>query len=63
MVYLLARPDRGDRVRQTKESVIRMTDRHFTAPVEEISGTVDSVSPGGGKRCSHTSRILVVATC
>jgi hypothetical protein len=36
-----------DRVRQTKESVIRMTDRHFTAPVEEISGTVDSVSPGG----------------
>lgn len=36
-----------DRVRQTKESVIRMADRHFTAPVEEIDGTVDSVSPGG----------------
>lgn len=24
-----------------------MADRHFTAPVEEIDGTVDSVSPGG----------------
>ncbi len=24
-----------------------MADRHFTAPVEEIEGTVDSVSPGG----------------
>jgi hypothetical protein len=36
-----------DRVRQTKESVIRMGDRHFTAPVDEIAGTVDSVSPGG----------------
>lgn len=36
-----------DRVRQTKESVIRMADRHFTAPIEEIDGTVDSVSPGG----------------
>jgi hypothetical protein len=28
-----------DRVRQTKESVVRMTDRHFTAPVDEIEGT------------------------
>jgi hypothetical protein len=36
-----------DRVRQTKESVVRMGHRHFTAPVEEIDGTVDSVSPGG----------------
>ena len=36
-----------DRVRQTKESVIRMGDRHFTAPVDEIAGTVDSVSSGG----------------
>jgi len=36
-----------DRVRQTKDSVIRMAHRHFTAPVEEIEGTVDSVSPGG----------------
>ena len=24
-----------------------MHDRHFTAPVDEISGTVDEVSPGG----------------
>jgi hypothetical protein len=36
-----------ERVRQTKESVITMADRHFTAPVEEIEGTVASVSPGG----------------
>jgi hypothetical protein len=36
-----------DRIRQTKESVIRMQDRHFTAPVEEIDGTVESFSPGG----------------
>lgn len=36
-----------ERVRQTKASVIRMGHRHFTAPVEEIDGTVDSVSPGG----------------
>jgi hypothetical protein len=36
-----------DRVRQTKESVVRMAHRHFTEPVDEIEGTVDSVSPGG----------------
>ena len=24
-----------------------MTDRHYTEPVDEISGTVESVSPGG----------------
>jgi len=35
------------RVKQTRESVIKMTDRHFTAPVEEISGTVEEVTPGG----------------
>jgi hypothetical protein len=35
------------RVKQTRESVIRMQDRHFTAPVDEISGTVDQVSDGG----------------
>lgn len=35
------------RVKQTRESVIRMQDRHFTAPVDEISGTVDQVSAGG----------------
>jgi hypothetical protein len=36
-----------NRVKQTRESVIRMDDRHFTAPVDEISGTVDSASGGG----------------
>lgn len=35
------------RVKKTRESVIRMQDRHFTAPVDEISGTVDEVTPGG----------------
>jgi hypothetical protein len=30
-----------NRVKQTRESVIRMQDRHFTNPVEEIAGTVD----------------------
>jgi hypothetical protein len=36
-----------NRVKQTRESVIRMQDRHFTNPVEEIAGTVESASPGG----------------
>jgi hypothetical protein len=36
-----------NRVKQTRESIIRMKDRHFTAPVDEISGTVADVSPGG----------------
>jgi hypothetical protein len=36
-----------NRVKKTRESVIRMQDRHFTAPVDEIAGTVDEVSPGG----------------
>jgi len=36
-----------NRVKRTRESVIRMQDRHFTAPVDEISGTVDEVSAGG----------------
>ena len=35
------------RVKQTRESVIRMQDRHFTEPVDEISGTVEEASPGG----------------
>jgi len=34
------------RVKQTRESVIKMNDRHFTEPVDEISGTVDEVSAG-----------------
>jgi hypothetical protein len=36
-----------NRVKQTRESVIKMNDRHFTEPVDEISGTVDEVSAGG----------------
>jgi len=36
-----------NRVKQTRESIIRMNDRHFTAPVDEIAGTVDEVSSGG----------------
>jgi len=36
-----------NRVKRTRESVIRMTDRHYTEPVDEISGTVESASPGG----------------
>jgi hypothetical protein len=36
-----------NRVRKTRESVIKMTDRHFTAPVDEISGTVEEASPHG----------------
>jgi hypothetical protein len=31
-----------DRVRQVKESSIRMDERRFTAPVEEIAGTVET---------------------
>ena len=34
-------------MKKTRESVIKMNDRHFTAPVDEISGTVDEVSAGG----------------
>ena len=34
------------RVKKTRESVIRMKDRHFTEPVDEIAGTVESASPG-----------------
>jgi hypothetical protein len=36
-----------NRVKQTRESIIRMNDRHFTAPVDKISGTVKSVSDKG----------------
>src|ERR1700755_1825238 len=36
-----------NRVKQTRESVIRMETRRFTAPVEEVEGTVESVSPAG----------------
>jgi hypothetical protein len=35
------------RVKKTRESAIRMSDRRFTAPVDEISGTMEDVSPAG----------------
>ena len=44
------------RVKKTRESVIRMTDRHYTEPVEEISGTVESASPGGITRKTRSLR-------
>src|SRR5246127_2046809 len=36
-----------NRVKQPRESVIRMENRRFTAPVEEVEGTTESVSPAG----------------
>jgi hypothetical protein len=39
------------RVKKTRESVIRMQDRHFTAPVDEIAGTVDQVSTSFSPFC------------
>jgi very-short-patch-repair endonuclease len=35
------------RVKQTKESVIPMDDRHFTGETEELKGTIASAGPGG----------------
>ncbi len=37
----------GRAVKQTKESSIKMDNRHFTEPTEQIQGTVASVSPAG----------------
>ena len=47
-----------DRVRQTRESVIRMEDRHFTAPVDEVEGTVASVSPAGITLKEYPGRVF-----
>ena len=33
-----------NRVKKTRESVIRMDDRQFTAPVDEISATIESAT-------------------
>jgi hypothetical protein len=44
------------RVKKTRESVIRMTDRHYTASVDEISGTVESASVGGITLKEYPSR-------
>jgi hypothetical protein len=46
------------RVKQTRESVIRMQDRHFTAPVDELSGTVDQVSAGGITLNEYPGRVF-----
>jgi hypothetical protein len=45
-------------VKKTRESVIRMTDRHFPEPVDEISGTVDQVSPGGVTLNEYPGRLF-----
>ena len=57
-----------NRVRQTRESIIKMNDRHFTAPVDDISGTVEGVSAGGvtlkeypGRRFQFSSVCLSTA--
>jgi hypothetical protein len=46
------------RVKQTRESVIKMTDRHFTAPVDEISGTVEDVSSHGVRLKEYPGRFF-----
>jgi hypothetical protein len=46
------------RVKKTRESVTRMTDRHFTEPIDEISGTVDEVSPGGVTLNEYPGRLF-----
>src|ERR1017187_8495139 len=44
------------RVKKTRESVIRMTERHYTASVDEISDTVESASVGGITLKEYPSR-------
>jgi hypothetical protein len=50
------------RVKQTRESVIRMQDRHFTEPVEEISGTVEEASSGGVTLKEFPGRLFQFST-
>ena len=47
-----------DRVRQVKESSIRMDERRFTEPVEEIAGTVEEATPAGLKLKEYPGRIF-----
>ena len=47
-----------DRVRQTKDSSIPMDRRRFTAPVDEISGTVEKASPGGITLKEYPGRVF-----
>jgi hypothetical protein len=44
-----------NRVKQTRESVIKMTDRHFTAPVDEISPTGITLKEFPGRRFQFSS--------
>jgi CheY-like chemotaxis protein len=46
----------------TRESVIRMQDRHFTTPVDEIFGTVDEVSAGGITLNEYPGRLFQFST-
>ena len=50
------------RVKQTRESVIRMQDRHFTEPVDEISGTVEEASAGGITLKEYPGRLFQFST-
>lgn len=47
-----------DRVRQVKESSIRMDERRFTEPVEEIAGTVEEATPAGLTLKEYPGRIF-----
>jgi hypothetical protein len=47
-----------ERVRQTKESVIRMNDRHFTAETDEIEGTVESATAEGIRLSEYPGRLF-----
>jgi hypothetical protein len=47
-----------ERVRQMKESSIRMDTRRFTEPVDEIEGTVESATPAGIKLREYPGRIF-----
>ena len=47
-----------NRVKQTRESVIKMTDRHFTASVDEISGTIEEATPHGISLKEYPGRIF-----
>jgi hypothetical protein len=51
------------RVKKTRESVIRMDDRRFTTPVDEISGTVDEVSPSGIALKEYPGRRFQFSSC
>ncbi|HEY3704685.1 MAG TPA: hypothetical protein VGL22_06455 [Terracidiphilus sp.] len=51
-----------DRVQQTKDSGIKMDDRRFTAPVEEISGTVESAGAWGVSLKEYPGRTFKFST-